>query len=235
MAVYWIPRHHISNYCKRKGGHLSGRLLDFGCGSKPYSKLFSGVDDYVGLELDRGLPLGESYMKDGRVFYNGRILPFGDSSFDAVVSFQVLEHVEDLESVLNELVRVAKPGAQFLLTAPLLWPEHECPYDHRRFTRWGVRNVLESAGLSSITVHPLGSVYDVIMVFYLDYLNTHRRSAFRQMAPLLAPIFNFFSGFLNRFDGWANREDRYCYLDLAVHATKPHDSTGRCIAWPRNN
>ncbi len=44
----------------------------------------------------------------------GESLPYPTASFDAVVCVDVLEHVQDLETVLSEIARVLKPGGRFL-------------------------------------------------------------------------------------------------------------------------
>lgn len=44
------------------------------------------------------------------VLYDGMAMPLADASFDAVVSYQVLEHVGSLETTLAECIRVLKPG-----------------------------------------------------------------------------------------------------------------------------
>ncbi|WP_428514194.1 bifunctional 2-polyprenyl-6-hydroxyphenol methylase/3-demethylubiquinol 3-O-methyltransferase UbiG [Roseovarius sp.] len=44
----------------------------------------------------------------------GEALPYDDAAFDAVVCVDVLEHVSDLEQVLQEVARVLKPGGLFL-------------------------------------------------------------------------------------------------------------------------
>ncbi|MBK7643286.1 MAG: class I SAM-dependent methyltransferase [Planctomycetes bacterium] len=48
---------------------------------------------------------------------NGR-LPFDDASFEATVSVEVIEHVEDQFAFLRELVRITKPGGLILVTTP---------------------------------------------------------------------------------------------------------------------
>ena len=48
---------------------------------------------------------------------NGR-LPFDDASFEATVSIEVIEHVEDQFAFLRELVRITKPGGLILVTTP---------------------------------------------------------------------------------------------------------------------
>ena len=45
-------------------------------------------------------------------------LPFADAAFDAVVSIEVVEHVEDQFAFLRELTRIARPGAVVIVTTP---------------------------------------------------------------------------------------------------------------------
>ncbi len=45
-------------------------------------------------------------------------LPWADGSFDAVVSIEVIEHVEDQFAFLRELARIARPGARVIVTTP---------------------------------------------------------------------------------------------------------------------
>lgn len=91
-------------------------LLEIGCGTglilqrlSRYCRRAVGVDLSPGmLELarKRGLDVVEG---------DATALPFGDESFDVVVSFKVLPHVQDLSTALSEAARVTRPGGRLFL------------------------------------------------------------------------------------------------------------------------
>ena len=116
---------------------LAGRIaspgkvaLDFGCGAKPYAQLFTarGVT-YVGADL--GTAHDVQIRADGT-------LSAADRSADLIVSFQVLEHVRDIEMYLQEAGRVLRDDGQMLLSTHGTWLYHPHPEDHRRWTREGL-------------------------------------------------------------------------------------------------
>lgn len=125
----------------------SGRLLDVGCGTQPYRALFT-VEAYVGLEYDTPANRAE---KSADLWYDGGRFPCPDSSFDIVLCNQVLEHVFQPQAFLAEVARVLRPGGRLLLTVPFVWDEHEQPHDFARYTRFGLRHLLEQAGLTITT------------------------------------------------------------------------------------
>ena len=61
-----------------------------------------------------------------------------DDYADGVVSFQVLEHVWDLDWYLGECHRILKPGGWLLLSTHGTWLYHAHPTDFRRWTRDGL-------------------------------------------------------------------------------------------------
>src|SRR5215831_5612131 len=72
---------------------------------------------------------------------NAERLPFGDGLFTRVECDAVLEHVEDPERVMSEIVRVLAPGGYAHLVTPFCHPFHEYPRDYRRFTLDGLREL----------------------------------------------------------------------------------------------
>ncbi len=104
--------HHI-NFCQQ---HAGKRILDFGCATGDYC-----------LELKRlgfecvGVDINEEYIKISRE--NGvdahlikDKLPFDDKSFDTVIMFELLEHVQNPHEILREAKRVSKKN--ILITVP---------------------------------------------------------------------------------------------------------------------
>lgn len=139
---FFHARRELFRAIKRLGSKIEGRVLDVGCGSKPYQALFAACE-YVGLELDTS---DNRARKQADVFYRGDVFPFPAQSFDSVVCSQVLEHVFSPEKFLAEIFRVMKPGGSMLLTVPFVWDEHEQPMDFGRYSSFGLRYLLEKAG-----------------------------------------------------------------------------------------
>ena len=53
-----------------------------------------------------------------------------DGAYDAVVCHQVLEHVREPQSAMDEMARVLKPGGRVVLSVPHLSRRHELPDDY---------------------------------------------------------------------------------------------------------
>lgn len=143
---YFISRYailkQIRNFGKKIGN--SKRILDIGCGIKPYENFFK-ESEYLGIEI-KGGGHGDSAKKPDK-YFDGRIIPFADDYFDAIICTQVLEHAIDPEKLLSESYRVLKDDGYYLFSVPFVYPEHEAPFDFRRFTKYGLEKEFAYAGL----------------------------------------------------------------------------------------
>jgi len=145
---------------KKIAPSISGNLLDFGCGSKPYSELFVNVSEYIGVDLQNDAH--DHTNEDVDIYYDGKILPFEDESFQNLLSSEVFEHVPNINDSINEIHRVLKPNGKLLVTTPFSFPEHEMPFDFRRLSHNGLIQLLEENGFKVEYIKRYGNFNSVI-------------------------------------------------------------------------
>jgi SAM-dependent methyltransferase len=168
--VYFI-RNGLYRAILRLAPGITGRVLDFGCGSKPYESLFEKATSYIGVDIPVS---GHDHSKSRiDVFYDGTTLPFPDNHFDSAVSFEVFEHVFNIDEVLPEIRRVLKPDAPLLLSIPFAWDEHEAPYDFARYTSYGIRHVLERNGFIVTQQYKTTTYIQALSQIFIDYLRRY--------------------------------------------------------------
>lgn len=142
-----------------------GRLLDVGCGEKPYLDIFlPHVTEYVGVEHEASFKETQSSTraKGPDVLYDGKRLPFADGEFDTVLSVQTLEHTPDPQALVREMARVLHPDGRLLLSAPFSFRLHEQPHDYFRFSPHGLRALCVEAGLVVERCQPLGHFWSLL-------------------------------------------------------------------------
>lgn len=97
---------------------VSGDVLEIGTGTgygieriAPRCDRFVTVDKYAAADLP-----AEANVKFRQMSVPP--LDFADGSFDFVISFQVIEHIEDDAAFVREIARVLRPGGRFIVTTP---------------------------------------------------------------------------------------------------------------------
>ena len=81
-------------------------------------------------------------------------LPFADNTFSVAVSQEVLEHLREPQTALEELARVVRPGGLLYLQTPFIIGYHAAPADYWRFTNEGLATMLQRAGLVVESLEP---------------------------------------------------------------------------------
>jgi len=168
--LYFI-RKGLYNKIREYQSKLTGRLLDFGCGAKPYKSLFTGLDEYIGVDYAQSGHSGK--YSDTEFFYDGKTLPFPNESFDSAFSSEVFEHIFNLDEILPELHRVLKPGSRILITCPFVWEEHEEPFDYARYSKFALADMLEKYGFEIEVYDKSGDFVTALHQLFILYLNDH--------------------------------------------------------------
>ncbi|MBL7813562.1 MAG: methyltransferase domain-containing protein [Saprospiraceae bacterium] len=168
----FIIRNGLYNAVIRHRHHLTGKMMDFGCGSKPYQSLFSHVSDYIGVDY-----IGEGHIHDNEqidVYYDGDKLPFEDDSFDSIFSSEVFEHLFNIDAILSELYRIMKSGGKILITCPFVWNEHEIPIDYARYTQFALKQLFEKHGFRIVVLDKSGNYITTVAQMIVLYMLTVR-------------------------------------------------------------
>ena len=147
----------VSEFAARLPDHA--RVLDAGAGEGQYGSHFRN-HRYCGVDIGVG---------DAAWDYSGlnavadlRALPFHDESFDACLNIVTLEHVREPARALAEMARTLRSDGRLLLIVPQEWEVHQAPHDYFRFTRYGVRLLLEGAGFTEIDIQPAGGFFRLL-------------------------------------------------------------------------
>jgi ubiquinone/menaquinone biosynthesis C-methylase UbiE len=138
----------------------AGNLLDLGCGSGLYfPALVDRADEITGVDISSGMIDAAQELVTVKGYNNVKVkvgtsssLDFPDESFNSVLAFDVLHHVEDIDQTMKEINRVLKPGGKFVsvepnVLNPIVFMVHLIPEEERgaivRNYPWFIKNLLE--------------------------------------------------------------------------------------------
>lgn len=126
--LYKLMSESVNNYCKSK----NLKILSIGSGG-----------DIKKLLDEKGLKFKEVDIDPKRK--PDYVMPMEDmceiksNSIDRIFCMEVLEHVNNPFEAISEAFRVLKKGGIFIGSSPFVFPIHDAPYDHFRYTRYGLR------------------------------------------------------------------------------------------------
>jgi SAM-dependent methyltransferase len=146
---------------------VGGRLLDVGCGSKPYERLFN-VEEYIGIDVE--ISFEGLNRKSVDKFYDGIHIPFDDNEFDWVFSSEVFEQVFNLDELLIEINRVLAEGGKLGFTCPFVWDQHDPPYDYARYTLFGLNEIMKKHGFEVENSYKSSTYFETVMQMLAVYI-----------------------------------------------------------------
>lgn len=159
------------------GDWFSGRVVDIGCGLSPYKKLFTNVSEYVGLDL--------AAERRPSIISDVHALPLKTGIAQGALCFEVLEHAVDPDRVVAEINRILTRGSLLAVTAPMSWNVHYAPHDYRRYTCFGLWQLLRRHGFEPIETRRIGGLFSLIGSRLVDGISVELWRRLRFIPPRL--------------------------------------------------
>lgn len=223
---------------------LRGAVLEVGCGGGAFARAIKrhrSEFEVIGSDLSRGVIRAARKIGGGVDYRQADVykLPFADLSFDAVVSFDVWEHLEKPAKAFQEVYRVLKPGGIFHFFVPTegnklslypLAPKKVCEFKKRytghvqSFTREVLFKMLVNSGFEVKQANnSLYLLYQCVDLAYFTFLGLQQRNVAVSVESYLqfskGSIFDRILGFLTSSFG------RLTYLENEIFGGMPGGGT----------
>jgi SAM-dependent methyltransferase len=204
----WLANRMASESRQTISAIASGLVLDIGAGSQIIEKSLLPGCRYV--SLDYLLTATELYKSQPHIFGDGQCLPIKSEAIDTALLLDVLEHLPNPDSCIEEIWRVLRPGGRLVLQTPFLYPLHDEPFDYTRFTIHGLRDLAKRHRFSTDSEYVTGQPVEtagLLMNLALSktILNwSHKKQLRTVLSPLLLiaiPFINISSWLLGKSGG----------------------------------
>lgn len=147
--------------------YLQWKIMDFWCWEKPYKNLFKSTE-YIGVDMK--VSGHDNSQNQIDIFWDWKNIPIEDDFFDWFLATEVLEHVFNIDEILDEIYRVLKTGGYGIITIPFMIGEHEEPYDFARYTYFWIQDILQKHGFTIVEHKRLGTTYSTLLQLIRWYI-----------------------------------------------------------------
>lgn len=159
-----LATYPIIEFIAKYSNRCQGKLVDIGCGNKPYIDYFSHVKELIGIDIADS---------EADILANAKFLPVKSNSIDIVLCNQVIEHEYEPEKIVAEISRILRERGILILSAPQMGRLHGEPNDYYRYTKWGLKYLLEKHGMKIEIIESHGGIFRSIGshldFFIIDY------------------------------------------------------------------
>lgn len=206
----------------------NSRILDAGAGTQRYRKFCKHLEyvsqdfgEYDGKGDDAALQTGEFNYETLDIVSDITSIPEPDSSFDAIMCIEVLEHLPDPVQAIKEFSRLLKSNGHLIITAPFCSLTHFSPYHFSSgFNRYWYENHLAEYDFKNIVITPNGNFFEYVAqeIYRIPSVST-RYSKTKPNPVELLSIF-ILQRMLLRFSNRDNGSSELLCFGYHVHAQK---------------
>lgn len=207
----WITKFNELNN-KIVNQHLYGDILEVGAGSglrkaQILSNNTGNITSYIATDYEgwdnfyEKIKSNKLYMlfnpdlgsRKLDVVCSATNLPYEDKKFDCHISFEVLEHMEDIDKYFSEAYRVIKPGGIIYFSTPFMYPLHGDPpefkHDYMRFGNGLYYLIAQKYDLRLIGIESNTGLGTTMAAFVSHYLSTKIQNSNNILVKVLISTF----------------------------------------------
>lgn len=137
---------------------LKGKVADLGGSRAIHAR--SNIKKTNNIEKIVVINIDEKSKPD--IVANLEKIPVSENYYDSFLLIEVLEHVENIQQVINEINRVISINAKGFVSIPFLYQIHEAPDDYRRWTKKKIINFFNQNGFKILLIKENGGIFSVI-------------------------------------------------------------------------
>jgi len=206
----------------------NSRILDAGAGTQRHRKYCKHLEyvsqdfgEYDGKGDDAALQTGKFDYGKLDIVSNITSIPEPNSSFDAIMCIEVLEHLPDPVQAIKEFSRLLKPNGHLIITAPFCSLTHFAPYHFSSgFNKYWYESHLAEYGFKDIKISRNGNFFEYLAqeVYRIPSIS----SRYSESKPNLLELFSVFilQRMLLRFSKRDNGSSELLCFGYHVHARK---------------
>lgn len=172
---------------------FNDRLLDIGCGQKPYALLINSlVKKYIGLDLP-----GQDEVKCSDIFADGLSIPFKSESFATVLATDMLDEVASPLHLLWEANRVLKPDGHLIVLVSNHYDIFQKGTVYAQYTADGLRYLAEKSGFNVVLMKTKGKLLPFFFNLMVQFLYRCREKISKfHIQEMTVDYFHHFNSFM---------------------------------------